>query len=216
MAIRAYNELYLQTAQNILGHAADFAVLTLEISPDTFGLALSVSPAAKQFARGNPRYAAGVNGCEFARIVLDEAGGSYPDAEDIMYQDRSPEYWSGWALAFFQWYADRPFMEILQAVPFSEIIGMYPRYHEMDVMHFADYMTLRMKKAYPRKRLRERRIRTGLSQSGLSDAAGVPLRQIQLFEQGQRDINKASASTLYRLSKALYCRIEDLLEPDFT
>jgi len=40
----------------------------------------------------------------------------------------------------------------------------------------------------------------------------VPLRQIQLFEQGQRDINKTAAVTLYKLSKALCCRMEDLLE----
>ena len=37
-------------------------------------------------------------------------------------------------------------------------------------------------------------------------------RQIQLFEQRQRDINKASAVTLLMLSRALHCRMEDLIE----
>ncbi|MBR1696458.1 MAG: helix-turn-helix transcriptional regulator, partial [Selenomonas sp.] len=68
-------------------------------------------------------------------------------------------------------------------------------------------------KAYSQTRLRARRDNCGLSQSELAKEADVPLRQIQLFEQGQRDINKTSAITLYKLSKALYCQMEDLLEP---
>jgi DNA-binding Xre family transcriptional regulator len=39
----------------------------------------------------------------------------------------------------------------------------------------------------------------------------VALRQIQLFEQGQRDISRTSGETLSQLSRALHCKIEDLL-----
>lgn len=53
-----------------------------------------------------------------------------------------------------------------------------------------------------------------MTQSELAAEADVPLRQIQLFEQGQRDINKTSAITLLKLSKALHCKMEDLLEPE--
>ena len=52
----------------------------------------------------------------------------------------------------------------------------------------------------------------GLSQSELAEDADVPLRQIQLFEQRQRDIDKPASETLFRISKALCCRMEDLLE----
>ena len=55
-----------------------------------------------------------------------------------------------------------------------------------------------------------------MSQTALAAESGVPLRQIQLFEQGQRDINKTSAATLKQLSKALCCRMEDLIEPDYS
>ena len=51
-----------------------------------------------------------------------------------------------------------------------------------------------------------------LTQKELSEVSDVPLRQIQLFEQRQRDINKCQAETLLRLSKALKCNIEDILE----
>ena len=128
MAIRAYDELYLNDAQNVLGHAVDFAVMSLEISPDVFGKALAVSASATPFAEGNPRYVAGMNGCELARAVLDDVGFRYRDREDAMYLDKSPEYWAGWALAYYQWFTALPFMDILQAVSLDDIIRMYALY----------------------------------------------------------------------------------------
>ena len=214
MAIRAYDELYLPGAQNILGHAVDFAVMTLAIEPNVFGNALAVSESAKQFSEGNPRYVAGMNGCEFARAVLDDVEVAYQESADEMYLDKSPEYWAGWALAYYQWFTSRSFMEILHAMSLNDIIRMYPLYHEMDLSHFVEQMDRFMKETYPQTRLRDRRSNCGLSQSELAADADVPLRQIQLFEQGQRDINKTSALTMYKLSKALHCKMEDLLEPD--
>ena len=46
MEIRAYDEAYLASARNILGHAADFAIMTLNLDPDDFGKALMVSEAS--------------------------------------------------------------------------------------------------------------------------------------------------------------------------
>ena len=212
MAIHAYDELYLSNAQNILGHAADFAIMTLGVDPSLFGNALAVTEAAKQFAAGNPRYVAGMNGCELAREMLDEARVSHQDADDAMYLDKSPEYWSGWTLAYYQWYAGCSFMEILSAISFDQILQMYPLYHEMDITQFVDQMDAQMRQASTQTKLRQRRDTCGMSQSDLARDADVPLRQIQLFEQGQRDINKTSAVTLFKLSKALHCKMEDLLE----
>ena len=36
-----------------------------------------------------------------------------------------------------------------------------------------------------------------------------------MYEQRQKDINKAQAQTLLRLSRVLYCSMEDLMEPVF-
>ena len=212
MEIRAYDEVYIAVAQNVLGHAVDFAVISLELDIDAFGKAFAVSDASKQFAAGNPKYVAGMNGCELARLVLAETRISYTDADDAMYLDKSPEYWSGWALAFYQWYSWRSFMEILTAVPLSQIILMYPTFHEMDIQKFVERMDRMLKEAYPTTRLKAFRVNSGLSQSELASDSGVALRQIQLFEQRQRDINNAAAITLLRLSKSLHCRMEDLIE----
>jgi hypothetical protein len=43
----------------------------------------------------------------------------------------------------------------------------------------------------------------------LSDA----IRELsQVFKQRVNDINKAQAHTVYKLARALYCKVEDLLE----
>ena len=212
MEIRAYDETYISTAQNILGHAVDFAVMTLNLDADVFGNAFAVSSISKQFALGNPHYVAGKSGCELTREVLSETHTPFTDSEDNMYLDKSPAYWAGWALAFYQWYSGRSFMDILEAVPLSHIIHMYGVYHEMDITHFTEQMDALLQEAYTSTRLKTRRTNSGLSQSELADASGVALRQIQLFEQRQRNINNAAAITLLRLSKCLHCRIEDLME----
>ena len=215
MAIRAYYEDYVSGAQRILGDAVDFAVMTLNIDPDNFGVAFVVSSVSEQFSIGNPKYVAGMNGCELARAVLEQVGIPYHDAEDVMYLDKSPEYWAGWALAYYQWFSSRSFNEILTAVPLSELIKMYPVYHEMDIEHFVFRMNELMKGVYPYTKLRMKRMNIGMSQAELAKESGVELRQIQLFEQRQRDINNASAMTLLKLSRPLACKIEDLIEPEY-
>ena len=41
------------------------------------------------------------------------------DQDDIMFLDKSPEYWAGWSLAFYQWFSGRDFMSILEIVPLT-------------------------------------------------------------------------------------------------
>ena len=212
MATHAYDSDYLVGAQRVLGDAVDFAVMTLELEPDVFGTAFAVSDVSKQFARGNPRYVAGMNGCELARMALVGTNTSFVDTDDVMYIDKSPEYWSGWALAYYQWFSGYSFIQIFDVAPLSRIIEMYPTYHEMDIMKFVERMHLLMHAAYPLTRLRTRRERCGFSQMDLAIDSGVSVRQIQLFEQRQRDINKTAAETLLRLSRSLHCEMEDLME----
>ena len=52
----------------------------------------------------------------------------------------------------------------------------------------------------------------GLSQQKLADLADTDLRSIQMYEQRKNDINKAQTITLFKISKVLGCKIEDLLE----
>ena len=60
--------------------------------------------------------------------------------------------------------------------------------------------------------LKEIREEKGLSRKALSDLTGVSLRSLQDYEQGHKKIAKAKSETLYRLSLALGCSMENLLE----
>lgn len=60
--------------------------------------------------------------------------------------------------------------------------------------------------------LKQIREQSGLSQSQLANASGVNLRMVQKYENGEKDVNKAQALTLYKLAQALSCTIENLLE----
>ena len=62
------------------------------------------------------------------------------------------------------------------------------------------------------KNLRRIRRAAGYSQSELSRLSGVNIRNIQLYEQGVQDINRASVATLASLARPLSCTIEDLME----
>lgn len=61
-------------------------------------------------------------------------------------------------------------------------------------------------------KLKEMRESKGLSQSQLADMAGINFRTLQNYEQGTRNINKMNSIDLYKLSKVLGCKMEELLE----
>ena len=138
MEMRAYPDDYLSSAQRILGDMLDFAVNTCEMNIDRFFDLFVVSDVSTQFEHGNPTYVAGKTGCELAREVVEGSGLSKIMEEDQMYLDKSPEYWTGWALAFYQWYTCRPFGKIHRAVSLQQILTMYSVYHEMDIMKFVE------------------------------------------------------------------------------
>lgn len=62
--------------------------------------------------------------------------------------------------------------------------------------------------------LKDTREAKRLSQKQLADKSGVSLRMIQYYEQGVKDINKAQAMTVYKLTEALECAIWEILEVD--
>ena len=62
-----------------------------------------------------------------------------------------------------------------------------------------------------KSRLKAMREIKGLSQSELSAKSGVTLRNIQAYEIGYRDINKASVESVLKLAEALGCDITDII-----
>lgn len=206
----AYDEEYVTLAQRVMGDMLDYAVNTLNYELQNFYRMFLISGIARQFEIGNPAYVAGRNGCEVAKEVIVLSGLDMPEAEDLTYLDKSPEYWTGWALAYYQWKSGQSFRQIDHAVSIDTVCAMYDPLHEADIEKFVYIMNEKLKQQDV-SRLRRLRTYAKLSQRQLAEAADVPVRQIQLFEQGERDINKTQGMTLLKLSRVLKCRPEELL-----
>lgn len=62
-----------------------------------------------------------------------------------------------------------------------------------------------------KNRLKLMREAQGLTQKDLADKSGVNIRMIQHYEQGSKDINKATAITVAKLAIALDCNVLEIL-----
>lgn len=62
-----------------------------------------------------------------------------------------------------------------------------------------------------KSRLKFTREYRDMSQSQLAVKSGVPLRNIQAYEQGYKDINKAQVITVLQLAEALDCDVYDII-----
>ena len=212
MMIRAYPEIYLPKAQAVLGEALDYAVNSCGMSGEDFINMFTVTSVSKRMAVGEPALVAGKSGIEIAIDTVFEATGNILDIPPGESFFRSAEYWIGWAVAWYQWYSARSYGEIFQAMSFTDLRSMYNPLHEADVSKFAEIADDLVRKCFPDTNLRRFRLLYGCTQEKLSRLSGVSLRSIQMYEQRQKNINRASAESLYRLSRALGCAMEDLIE----
>ena len=210
--MNAYDKTYLDKARTALGRMLDFAVYELHYELEKFWELFFTSGVAGRFENGDFTVLVGKSGTELAYEVLEKAGLSVNRITPRYAADRSAEYWTGWALAYFQWDSSLPFFEITKYVPITQIRELYTPYHEMDIRQFCDEMRKLYKAAKPDTNLKLLRKSAGLSQQRLAELSGVPTRTIQQYEQRQKNINKANAEHLLLLSRALNCDMAALLE----
>ena len=210
--IHAYDKVYLEKARTSLGRMLDFAVYELGYDLTAFFNMFISCGLAARFGDGDFCVIAGKSGVELAYKVLEDSGLNIQRIKPSFASARSPEYWTGWALAYYQWETALSFKEITTCIPISDILSLYYPYHEMDIRQFADKMNELYLAAKPDTNLKILRRQAGLSQRQLAELSGVPLRTIQQYEQRQKNINKAQAEYLMRLSHTLCCWVDDLVE----
>ena len=210
--IHAYQETYLSKAQSVLGDAFHYAVNTCSISGSDFIKLFVASSVSKRMENGEPAYLAGKSGIEIVVEVIAETMGKEVDDEPQIQMGRSREYWIGWAVAYYQWHSARRYGDIFKAVSFENLQNMYYSLHEADVSKFVGVMDLLMQEFFPETNLKRIRTAYGCTQAELAKLSGVSLRSIQMYEQRNKDINKASVETIHRIAKVLGCTIEDLME----
>ncbi len=210
--IRAYDKVYLEKARTALGRMLDFAVYDLNYDIAVFFDLFIKSGAAARFESGDFTVLVGMSGVELAYEVLEQSDVPFERIKPNYTADRSEEYWTGWALAYYQWETAMRFSEIVCYIPIKEIMALYSPYHEMDIRQFVDKMNELYRSAKPETNLKLFRQKAGLSQRELAELSGVPVRTIQQYEQRQKNINKAQAEYLVMLAKVLCCTVEELLE----
>lgn len=97
----------------------------------------AIKAPRRQFAAGNPRYLVGMSGAELADSVVEAAGGTVLKENDGTYTV-GPEYWAGWALAYYQWLSHRSFAYMhSKGLGIKEVVAMYYPLHEADLSKFA-------------------------------------------------------------------------------
>lgn len=210
--IRAYQEIYLSSAQAALGDAFDYAVNVCSIPGADFVKLFTASTVSKRLENGEPAYLSGKSGIEIVLDIVLEAAGRQLEATQQERMERSREYWIGWAIAYYQWYSDRKYSEIFQALSFSDMQKLYTTLHEADISKFVETADRQMREHFADTNLKRIRTSYGCTQAELARRSGVGLRSIQMYEQRNKDINRASVEAIYRLSKVLGCTVEDLIE----
>jgi DNA-binding transcriptional regulator YiaG len=161
---------------------------------------------------GEPMLLAGKSGIEIAADIILETTGKQLEIEPEEHLGRSREYWMGWALCYYQWFSGRSYSDIFMALTFEDLETMYDTLHEADISKFVDIVDEKMREHFKDTNLKRIRSTYGCTQAELAKRSGVTLRSIQMYEQRNKDINKASADALYRISRVLGCSMESLLE----
>lgn len=208
----AYQETYLNRAQSVLGDAFDYAINTCGIAGDDFIKLFLASTVSNRMENGEPSVLTGRSGIETASEIVYETTNEEITNEPKERFGRSKEYWMGWAVAYYQWFSNRKYSEIFKVLTFYDLQQMYYTLHEADISKFVDVADSRVREYFKDTNLKRIRMEYGCTQAELAKKAGVNLRSIQMYEQRNKDINKANIDTVLRLAKSLGCTVEDLIE----
>lgn len=209
----AYSPLYLEDAMHNLGSMLDYAINHAHFKADIFFEMFVASGVAAQMEAGNPRYVSGMSGVELTLRVLAKSSDYALPPTTYCPHARTPEYWAGWVLAYYQWHSTCSFVFIQRnGLNISTIISLYPRLHEADLSKFVQTANRLIQKHLSTRRstLKTIRKQAHFTQKQLADLSGVTLRMIQAYEQGDQDIRKAEAKTVIALSQILGCTPETI------
>ena len=205
----AYNVIYLDKAVRNVGNMLHDAVYEYGENGGEFLKKFLQSGIAEQIENGSPKYVAGRSGAELYADVVEAVSGKEAEELLIETQSYSDVYWTGWILAYYQWYSGRSFRDILETIPYEELLGRYDTLHEADVQKALDVLDAHMEQK--ESKLKTVRKCCGLTQEELSARSGVSLNTIRAYERKAKDIRKAQMDIILRLTHGLQCRIEDIL-----
>ena len=199
----AYDKSYLEDTMSSIGAMLDFAVGRCGEDLGLFWERFLSSGIAQQFSRRNPKYLCGLSGIELALRVAEKTGAPLP-VQSVSIDIGSPAYWTGWSLAYLQWYLNLSFMELQRSgLTASELHARYSTLHEADLSRTVLYAEKVLAAHHNPKAFKQARKNAGLNQQQLAERTGIPLRVIRAYEQGTVNLDRAAAQTVRHLYSVL-------------
>ncbi|MBQ8293050.1 MAG: helix-turn-helix transcriptional regulator [Bacilli bacterium] len=205
--MRSYDINYLDAAATNLGTMFEY-MTSLEYDPIISWSLFTNSYVSKEIEKGNPQFLVGHSALDLVNLVFK----SNAELEVKPFLNPSKYYWAGWIIAHYQNIRNISFYNLNNLLPINVILDKYDTLHEADISKFFSFADKYIINHKTETNLKKIRTASNLSQSMLAKKANVSIRNIQMYEQRQNNINKAQIDILLRLSKALSCNIEDLLE----
>lgn len=207
---RAYDIAYLDDAMTSLGAMLDYAVNSCGEDLSLFYARFLGSGIANAFSRANPKYLGGMSGIELATLVAARTGDALP-MKDGFIDIGSPEYWTGWALAYLSWYLNMDFGTMQsRGLTAQSLRERYSVLHEADLSKAVQFAIKRLRETSSGELLKRARKNARLTQLQLSDITGIPITVIRSYEQNQRSLKSAETENVWNICRTLGCRIDDI------
>lgn len=139
--MHAYIEPYLKGVMRNVGVMSHFCINEYGLTPEEFARIFARSHVAEQISLGNPRFLAGMSGKEMADMIMESLDGDIrSDKGSDMYYI-TPEYWTGWVMAYYQWYTAKSFAQMYaDGQTYDRVHKMYHTMHEADLAKVVEAM----------------------------------------------------------------------------
>ena len=208
--INLNGDLYLGSVMEKLGGFFDICISCLGWQgEDTIRLFVD-SGLANEFERQTTKYVSEMTSLELVSYAAKKLDFKQKISPDVTIKFAKP-YFIGQMIGYFQMKCGMRYGRIFDAISYKRLLELSTLYANLAPAEFAEILKRELADAPFKSHLKQHRKLCGLTQAELASRACVSVRAIQQYEQGVKDIRKASVDTVLRLSRVLQCSIEDLI-----
>ena len=159
----------------------------------------SLNSFAREFERGNAWVVSGKSGVELFALIAERSGYQSRPMPNRTYRfEKTPEYCTGWILAYLQWRLGESFEDLLHVVPFDALRSLYYPWHEASEERVARLVCDMAKKASRQTKLALARKKLKKTQQDLAYESGKspplqhrrPPRTSLRIQRNQRSVNQ--------------------------
>lgn len=134
MAI-AYSKIYLDDAMLSMGSMFIYGVHDCKFSLGKVWDMFCTSRYGAMFSYGDPHVVAGMSGVEILQHIDCDTKGVWkhtlPEPQHQLCRDDI--YWTGWLIAYYQWFTGQTFERLHREIDVEWVHGLYYPLHEADI-----------------------------------------------------------------------------------